>query len=153
MLPYFTENYGNPSSVHSFGREARKAMDLARERTARALHTDPGNIFFTGSGTEADNWAVKGAALANRKKGNHIITTSIEHHAVLHTCRYLERNGFEVTYLAVDKYGLVDAEQVRNAITDQTILISVMTANNEIGTIQPIRKSAPLPRKGHFIPY
>jgi cysteine desulfurase len=140
MLPYFTENYGNPSSVHSFGREARKAMDLARERTARALHTDPGNIFFTGSGTEADNWAVKGAALANRKKGNHIITTSIEHHAVLHTCRYLERNGFEVTYLAVDKYGLVDAEQVRNAITDQTILISVMTANNEIGTIQPIRE-------------
>lgn len=140
MLPYFTEQYGNPSSVHSFGREARKALDLARERTAKALNADPGNIFFTGSGTEADNWAVKGAALANQKKGNHIITTAIEHHAVLYTCNYLERNGFEVTYLPVDEYGILDAEQVRNAITDKTILISVMAANNEIGTIQPIKE-------------
>ena len=96
MLPYFTDLYGNPSSVHRYGREARKALDQARERTAAALNADPNEIYFTGSGTEADNWAVKGAALANRKKGNHIITTSIEHHAVLHTCRYLERNGFEV---------------------------------------------------------
>jgi len=140
MLPYFTEKYGNPSSVHVFGREARKALDLARERTAKALNADPSNIYFTGSGTEADNWAVKGVALANQKKGNHIITTAIEHHAVLHTCQYLERNGFEVTYLPVDEYGLVDPEQIRNAITDKTILISVMTANNEIGTIQPIKE-------------
>lgn len=140
MLPFFTEQYGNPSSVHAFGREARKALDLARERTAKALNADPGSIYFTGSGTEADNWAIKGAAFANQKKGNHIITTSIEHHAVLHTCQYLERNGFEVTYLPVDKYGLLDPEQVRNAIRDDTILISVMSANNEIGTIQPIKE-------------
>lgn len=147
MLPYFTRQYGNPSSVHSFGRESRKAMDLARERTAKALHANSNEIFFTGSGTEADNWAVKGAALANRKKGNHIITTSIEHHAVLYTCNYLERNGFEVTYLPVDEFGLIDAEQVRNAITDQTILISVMTANNEIGTIQPIKEIGAIARE------
>lgn len=147
MLPYFTRQYGNPSSVHSFGRESRKAMDLARERTAKALHANPNEIFFTGSGTEADNWAVKGAALANRKKGNHIITTSIEHHAVLYTCNYLERNGFEVTYLPVDEFGLIDAEQIRNAITDQTILISVMTANNEIGTIQPIKEIGAIARE------
>ncbi|MDD3465255.1 MAG: cysteine desulfurase NifS [Candidatus Cloacimonetes bacterium] len=140
MLPYFTEQYGNPSSVHIFGREARKALDLARDRTAKALNADPTNIFFTGSGTEADNWAIKGAALSNQKKGNHIITTTIEHHAVLHTCQHLERNGFKVTYLPVDEYGLLDAEQVRNAITDKTILISVMAANNEIGTIQPIKE-------------
>ena len=140
MLPFFTEQYGNPSSVHAFGREARKALDLARERTAKALNADPGSIYFTGSGTEADNWAIKGAAFANQKKGNHIITTSIEHHAVLHTCQYLERNGFEVTYLPDDKYGLLDPEQVRNGIRDDTILISVMSANNEIGTIQPIKE-------------
>jgi cysteine desulfurase len=147
MLPYFTKQYGNPSSVHSFGRESRKAMDLARERTAKALNANPNDIFFTGSGTEADNWAVKGAALANRKKGNQIITTTIEHHAVLHTCNYLEQNGFDVTYLPVDEYGIVDAEQVRNAITDQTILVSVMTANNEIGTIQPIKEIGAITRE------
>ena len=147
MLPFFTEQYGNPSSVHAFGREARKALDLARERTAKALNADPGSIYFTGSGTEADNWAIKGAAFANQKKGNHIITTSIEHHAVLHTCQYLERNGFEVTYLPVDKYGLLDPEQVRNAIRDDTILISVMSANNEIGTIQPIKAIGEVTRK------
>ncbi|HHY82283.1 MAG TPA: cysteine desulfurase NifS [Clostridiales bacterium] len=140
MLPYFTRKYGNPSSVHSFGRETRKALDLARERVAKALNADPGEIFFTAGGTESDNWAIKGTALANQKKGNHIITTAIEHHAVFHTCNYLERNGFEVTYLPVDKYGMVDPEQVRNAINDKTVLISVMTANNEIGTIQPIKE-------------
>jgi len=140
MLPYFTSKFGNPSSVHSFGREARKALDLARERVAKAINADPTEVFFTAGGTEADNWAIKGAALANQKKGNHIITTAIEHHAVFHTCNYLERNGFEVTYLPVDSYGLVDPEQVRNAINERTILISVMAANNEIGTIQPIKE-------------
>ncbi|HHU77915.1 MAG: cysteine desulfurase NifS [Caldicoprobacterales bacterium] len=147
MLPYFTDLYGNPSSVHRYGREARKALDQARERTAAALNADPNEIYFTGSGTEADNWAVKGTALANSKKGNHIITSSIEHHAVLYTCKYLERNGFEVTYLPVDEYGLVDPEQVRNAITDKTILVSVMAANNEIGTIQPIGEIGAIARE------
>ncbi|NLC42646.1 MAG: cysteine desulfurase NifS [Clostridiales bacterium] len=140
MLPYFTEKYGNPSSVHSFGRESRKALDLARDRVAKAINCDSSDIYFTGSGTESDNWAIKGVALANKKKGNHIITSSIEHHAVMHTCNQLEREGFIVTYLPVDKYGLVDPELVREAITDKTILITIMTANNEIGTIQPIKE-------------
>jgi len=138
MLPYFTEMYGNPSSIHSFGRDAKRAMDKARERTAAALNAKPAEIFFTGSGSEADNWAIKGVAYANRQKGNHIITTAIEHHAVLHTCQFLEKKGYRVTYLPVDQYGLVTPEQVEAAITDQTILISIMYANNEIGTIEPI---------------
>jgi len=138
MLPYFTEKYGNASSIYSIARESKKAIDEARDRVAKALGAQSREIFFTGSGTEADNWAIKGVAYANRDKGNHIITTAIEHHAVLHTCQYLESEGFEVTYLPVDENGLVDPEQVRNAIKDNTILISVMMANNEIGTIQPI---------------
>ncbi len=140
MLPYFTEIYGNPSSIHSFGREARKAMDFARERTAKAIHAQPSEIFFTGGGSEADNWAIKGVALGHKKKGNHIITTSVEHHAVSHTCEYLEEMGFSVTYLPVDSDGLVTPEQVREAITDKTILITIMFANNEIGTIMPIKE-------------
>ena len=151
MLPYFTRMYGNPSSVHSFGREARKALDLARERTAKALNGDPTEIYFTGSGTESDNWAIKGAALANQKKGNHIITSSIEHHAVFHTCDFLEKNGFVVTCLPVDEFGLVDPEQVREAITGKTILISIMTANNEIGTIQPIKEIGSIARERNII--
>jgi cysteine desulfurase len=151
MLPYFTQIYGNPSSVHSFGREARKALDLARERTAKALNADPGEIFFTAGGSESDNWAIKGAALANQKKGNHIITTAIEHHGVLHTCEYLSRNGFEVTYLPVDEYGLVTPEQVRDAITDKTILITIMMANNEIGTIQPIKEIGAIARERNVL--
>ena len=147
MLPYFTKIYGNPSSVHSFGREAKKGLDLARERTARALNADFGEIYFTAGGSESDNWALRGAALANRKKGNHIITTSVEHHAVLRTCEDLQRNGFDVTYLPVDREGLVTPEQVRDAITERTILISVMTANNEIGTIQPIREIGAIARE------
>ncbi len=147
MLPYFTEKYGNPSSVHSFGRESRKALDLARDRVAKAINGDSNDIYFTGSGTESDNWAIKGVALANKKKGNHIITSSIEHHAVMHTCNQLEREGFIVTYLPVDKYGLVDAELVREAITDKTILITIMTANNEIGTIQPIKEIGTIARE------
>ncbi len=138
MLPYFTQKYGNPSSIYSIGRESKKAIEESRETVARMIGAQPREIFFTGSGTEADNWAIKGVAYANRQKGKHIITTAIEHPAVLHTCQYLESEGFEVTYLPVDPDGLVTAEQVREAIRPDTILISVMFANNEIGTIQPI---------------
>ncbi len=138
MLPYFTEYFGNPSSIHKFGRDAHKAVDNARDTIAKALGALPEEIYFTAGGSESDNWAVKGAAYANRKKGNHIITTQIEHHALLHTCEYLEKDGFEVTYLPVDEYGMISLDDLRKAITDKTILISIMYANNEIGTIQPI---------------
>ncbi|WP_139904422.1 cysteine desulfurase NifS [Clostridium thermarum] len=140
MLPYFTENFGNPSSIYSLSRVTKKAIDVSRDRVAKALNADSSEIYFTGSGSEADNWAIKGVALANRKKGNHIITTKIEHHAVLHTCEYLEKNGFEVTYLPVDKEGFISLEDLKAAIKDTTILVSVMFANNEIGTIQPIKE-------------
>lgn len=138
MLPYFSEKFGNPSTIYSYGRDTKTAVEEAREKVANALGAQPKEIFFTGSGTEADNWAVKGVAYANRQKGKHIITTNIEHHAILHTCQYLESDGFEVTYLPVDENGLVTADQVRAAIRPDTILISIMFANNEIGTIQPI---------------
>lgn len=138
MLPYFNEKFGNPSSIYSIGRDSKKAIEESREKVAKAIGAEPREVFFTGSGTEADNWAIKGVAYANRQKGKHIITTAIEHHAVLHTCQYLESDGFEVTYLPVDADGLVSAEQVRDAIRPDTILISIMFANNEIGTIQPI---------------
>ena len=140
MMPYFTENFGNASSVYAEGREAKKAVNLAREKVANAIGADVKEIFFTGSGTEADNWAIRGVAHANRAKGNHIITSAVEHHAVLNTCKELEKEGFEVTYLPVDKYGMVSPQDVKNAITDKTILISIMTANNEIGTIMPIEE-------------
>jgi len=138
MLPYFTNKFGNASSIYSIGRESKKAIEEARERVAKALGAMPREIFFTGSGSEADNWAIKGVAYANKAKGNHIITTAIEHHAVLHTCQYLESDGFEVTYLPVDENGLISPEQVRKAIKPSTTLITIMFANNEIGTIQPI---------------
>ena len=138
MLPFFTEHYGNPSSVHGTGRDARKAVENARRQVAEAIHANPQEIYFTAGGSESDNWAIKGAAFANRKKGDHIITTAIEHHAVLHTCAWLEKQGFTVTYLPVDREGRVTAEQVEAAITDRTILITVMAANNEIGTLEPI---------------
>jgi cysteine desulfurase len=138
MLPYFNTKFGNPSSIYSLGRDSKKAIEEARETVAKALGAQPREIFFTGSGTEADNWAIKGVAYANRQKGKHIITTAIEHHAVLHTCQYLESDGFDVTYLPVDSDGLVTAEQVSAAIRPDTILITIMFANNEIGTIQPI---------------
>ncbi|AUS96534.1 cysteine desulfurase NifS [Clostridium thermosuccinogenes] len=147
MIPYFTEKYGNPSSIYSIGRESKKAIDEARDKVAAALGAKPQEIFFTGSGTEADNWAIKGIAYTNRHKGNHIITTAIEHHAVLHTCQYLESDGFEVTYLPVDKDGLVTPEQVRDAIKPNTILITIMFANNEIGTIQPIAEIGKIARE------
>lgn len=140
MLPYFTENYGNPSSIYTLGSKSKNAIEIARERVAKAINAEPKEIFFTAGGSEADNWAIKGVAFANRNRGNHIITSKIEHHAVLHTCEYLEKQGFKVTYLDVDEYGVVDLEQLKNSITEDTILITIMFANNEIGTIQPIKE-------------
>jgi len=136
MWPYVEDRFGNASSVHIFGREAAKGLDRAREQVAAALSCTPEEVVFTGCGTEADNLAIKGVAYAHW--GNHIITTPIEHHAVLHTCQYLERRGFSVTYLPVDEHGLVDPGDVRKAITERTSLVSVMHANNEVGAIQPI---------------
>ncbi len=138
MMPYLNERFGNPSSIYGIAHESKEAIESARQKVAKALGADAQEIYFTAGGTESDNWALKGVAFANKKKGNHIITTKIEHHAVLHTCQYLEKQGFEVTYLPVDAYGIVDLSELEKAITDQTILISVMYANNEIGTIQPI---------------
>ena len=140
MEPYFTLKYGNPNSIHSFGQEAREAVEEARGKIAHLIGANPAEIIFTAGGTEADNYAIKGIAWANQKKGNHIITSKIEHHAVLHSCQFLEKQGFKVTYLPVDKYGLIDLEDVKKAITDKTILITIMHANNEIGTIEPIKE-------------
>jgi len=140
MKPFFTQKYGNPNSIHSFGQEAREAVEEAREKIARLIGANPSEIVFTAGGTEADNYAIKGIAWANQKKGNHIITSQIEHHAVLHSCQFLEKHGFKVTYLKVDKYGLIDPEEVKKAITGQTILVTIMHANNEIGTIEPIKE-------------
>lgn len=147
MLPYFTEDYGNASTVYQLGQKSRAALDEARAKVAGILNCKPNEIFFTGSGSEADNWAIKGAAHANRAKGNHIITSAIEHHAVLHTCKALEKEGFEVTYLPVDEYGRVSPEDVKNAIKDTTILITIMFANNEIGTIEPIAEIAEIAKE------
>jgi cysteine desulfurase len=147
MIPYFTEHFGNPSSIYGIARESKKAVDVARVQTAKALGADPDEIYFTSGGSESDNWAIKGVAFANRKRGNHIITSQIEHHAVLHTCQYLEKEGFEVTYLPVDPYGLVDPAVLEKAITEKTILISIMYANNEIGTIEPIAELGAIARK------
>lgn len=140
MLPYFTTYYGNASSVYDFGAKCKEAMTDAREIIAEVLHTDAGNIYFTAGGSEADNWALKGVAEAYREKGKHIITTKIEHHAVLHTCEYLEKHGFDVTYLDVDEEGLISLEELQAAIREDTILISIMFANNEIGTIEPVEQ-------------
>ena len=140
MLPYLTEDYGNPSSVYSLGSKSKRAVEDAREKVAKVIGANKREIFFTGGGSEADNWAIKGIAYANSSKGNHIITTKIEHHAILHACEYLEKKGFDVTYLDVDEFGLVDLNQLKESITDETILISIMYANNEIGTIQPIKE-------------
>lgn len=152
MMPYFTEVFGNPSSIHGTGREAAKAVDMARKQIAAAIGAQPQEIYFTAGGSESDNWVLKGTAFARKAKGNHIITTAIEHHAVLHTCKWLEKQGFTVTYLPVDEYGMVNPDDVEKAITDQTILISVMAANNEIGTIQPIREIGAI-AKAHKIPF
>jgi cysteine desulfurase len=152
MAPYHTENFGNPSSIYRIARTSRNAVDTARAQVAAALGAEPDEIYFTSGGSESDNWAIKGVAFANRKKGGHIITTRIEHHAVLHTCEYLEKQGFTVTYLPVDQYGLVDPAGLEKAITDQTILISIMYANNEIGTIEPIAELGAIAKK-HNIPF
>lgn len=148
MKPYFTEVYGNASSkFYKVGQDAEKAVLEARETVARCIGARTNEIYFTGSGCEADNWAIKGIAFANRGKGNHIITSSIEHHAVLNSCQWLSNNGFEITYLPVDKEGRVSPEDVENAINENTILISIMTVNNEIGTIQPISEISEIAKK------
>ena len=138
MLPYFTDHYGNPSSIYATGRDARKAVEEARRAVAAALNCTAQEIFFTSGGTESDNWAIKGIAHTNQSKGKHIISTAIEHHAVLHPLEDLQKQGFEVTYMPVDEYGLVNPADIKKAIRPDTILISVIAANNEIGTIQPI---------------
>jgi len=140
MLPYFTEDFGNPSSVHSFGRDAKNAVNNARETIANAIGAKREEVYFTAGGTESDNWAIKGIAKSLKSKGNHIITSKIEHHAVLHACEVLEKEGYEVTYLDVDEFGMISLDTLKAAIKDTTILISIMFTNNEIGTIQPIKE-------------
>lgn len=148
MLPYFTETFGNASSTYtSAGQAARRAMNDAREKVASLIGATARELYFTSGGSEADNWAIKGVALKNKDKGNHIITTTVEHHAVLHTCQFLEKQGFDVTYVPVDEFGMVNPEDIENAITDKTILVSVMFANNEIGTINPIEEIGAVCRK------
>ena len=147
MLPFFSENYGNPSSVYEIGARSKTYINEARKKVADAIGCDPKELFFTSCGSEADNWAIKGAAFANRKKGNHIITSAIEHHAVLHTLQYLEKQGFEVTYLPVNEFGEISLDDLKNAIKDTTILITVMFANNEIGTIEPIEEIAKIAKE------
>ncbi|MGL4797054.1 MAG: cysteine desulfurase NifS [Paraclostridium sp.] len=152
MMPYFTETFGNASSFHSFGRDAKNVLDKSRAQVANLINAKPNEIYFTAGGTESDNWAIEGVAFANKAKGNHIITSKIEHHAVLHTCEYLEKHhGFEVTYLDVDADGRVSAEDIENAITDKTILITIMFANNEVGTVQPIKEIGEIAKKHKVI--
>ena len=147
MLPYYTKFYGNPSSLYDMGLEAKAGIDKARERVAKLINADSREIFFTSCGTEADNWVLEGASDALRRKGNHIITSRIEHHAILHTCEYLEKHGFEITYLDVDREGFVHPETLEKAIRPETVLISIMMVNNEIGTIQPIKELAAVAKK------
>ena len=147
MLPYFGEYYGNAASIYRFAGKSTKAVDEARRTVADALGAKKGEIYFTGGGSESDNWALKATAFANKEKGKHIITSKIEHHAILHTCQFLEQNGFEVTYLDVDENGLVQPEKLEQAIREDTILVSIMFANNEIGTIQPIAELARIAHK------
>lgn len=140
MKPYFCENYANPSAIYSFAGKSMKGVDEAREQVASLIGAKPNEIYFTAGGSEADNWAIKAVAEANKEKGKHIITSTIEHHAVLHTCQYLEKQGFEVTYVNVDENGTIKLDELKAAIRPDTILISVMAANNEIGTIQPLKE-------------
>jgi len=147
MLPYFTEDYGNPSSIYELAGKSKSAITKGREQIAQVLNAAPEDIYFTAGGTEADNWALKAAFEAYRTKGNHIITTKIEHHAILHTCEYLEKQGAQITYLDVDENGIVKLDELQKAITEKTILISIMFANNEIGTIQPIKEIGMIARE------
>lgn len=142
MMPYFTQEFGNPSALYAFADESKTAVATAREQVAKAIGADPQEIYFTASGTEADNWAIKGTAFANCKKGKHIITSTIEHHAVLNSMKFLERQGYEITYLPVNEEGLVSVEDLKKAIRPDTVLVTIMFANNEIGTIEPIKELA-----------
>lgn len=152
MKPYFLENYSNPNSVYTFAQQGKKALDEAREAIAALIGAKANEIYFTGGGSESDNWAVKGIAEASASKGKHMITTKIEHHALLHTCEYLEKKGCEVTYLDVDEYGMVRLDELEQAIRPDTVLISIMFANNEIGTVEPVREIGAIAKK-HGIPF
>lgn len=151
MLPYFSESYGNPSSIYGLGAESKKAVTRSREIIAESLHAEGSEIYFTAGGSESDNWALVAAAEAYEKKGKHIITSGIEHHAVLHTCQYLEKRGYEITYVDVDENGILKLEDLKKAIRPDTILISVMFANNEIGTIQPIKEIGQIARENGIL--
>lgn len=151
MMPYLTEEYGNPSSLYSIGRSSKRAIENARQEVAKLINCDKSEIYFTGCGTESDNTALKGIANRYKEKGNHIITTKIEHHAILESCKTLEKQGFDITYLNVDERGIVDLQQLENAVTEKTILISIMFANNEIGTIQPIKEIAKIAKQKNII--
>lgn len=147
MNNYYSNLYGNPSSIYDFGQTAKKAITTARESIATVINANPDEVYFTGGGSESDNWAIKGVMSANRKKGNHLITTKMEHHAVLHTCEYLAKNGYEVTYLDVDSDGLISLKELEASIKDNTVLISIMFANNEIGTIQSVKEIGDLSKR------
>ena len=151
MIPYFSDQYGNPSSIYHIGRNAKRALEEAREKVARLINAEKGEIYFTGCGSESDNTALKGIAYAKQSQGNHIITTKIEHPAIMDSCAFLEKQGFNITYLNVDKEGFINLSELENAITDKTILISIMFANNEIGTIQPIRQIAQIAKRRNII--
>lgn len=151
MIPFFSEGYGNPSSIYSIGRSSKRAIENAREEVARLIGSDKKEIYFTAGGSESDNMAIKGFAYANKDKGNHIITSKIEHHAVLETCEFLKTQGFDITYLNVDENGVVNLEELERSISDKTILISIMFANNEIGTIEPIEKIAKIAHNRNII--
>ncbi|WP_026894158.1 cysteine desulfurase NifS [Clostridiisalibacter paucivorans] len=150
MMPYFSTNYGNASSIYKLGRESKSAIDNARLTVSNILGANANEIYFTSGGSESDNWAIKAVALANKNKGNHIITSKIEHHAVLHACEYLEKHGFTVTYLDVDEYGMIDLDQLKREINDKTILITIMFANNEVGTIQPIKEIGKIAKENNI---
>ncbi len=151
MQPYLAEKFGNPSSLHSFGREAKVAIEEAREKVAKLINAHSSEIYFTSCGSESDNWAIKGVLSANKIKGNHIITSKIEHQAVLETCKFLEENGYGVTYVAVDKFGMVSPDDLRKAIRKDTVVVSIIQANNEIGTIQPIEELAKIARENNIL--
>lgn len=150
MLPFFSQNFGNPSSVYKLGKNNKNAVELSKSRVANAIGANANEIYFTAGGSESDNWAIKGIAFANEKKGNHIITTSIEHPAIINSCEFLKKHGFEVTYLDVDEYGLINLEELKKAIKPTTILISVMFANNEIGTLQPIQEIGKIAKENNI---
>ena len=151
MLPYFSQSYGNPSSIYKIGRENRKAVEEAREKVAKAINVEPNEIYFTAGGSESDNTAIRGIAYAYKQRGNHIITSKIEHPAVLETCKQLEKEGFEVSYIGVDEKGIVNLEELKNSIKETTTLITIMFANNEIGTIEPIKEIGKIAKENNII--